>query len=63
LPSRQKGKSQSSILIHKPNNRGNWSGGIGCQLVDGFNEYSSQYSREQWRKKSGSYHLINMSKE
>jgi len=58
-------KTQSGILEHYPTGPGtsSGSGGLGCQLFEGYDSWSRQnYKTDDWKKYQGSYYNIDMKK-
>ncbi len=44
LPSTGPGGTQNYIYVHSPSKGNSWSGGIGCQLQVGFQDWSQNYA-------------------
>jgi len=63
LPSTGLAGTQNYIYVHSPLKADTWSGGIGCQMIVGFQDYTQKKAASNGGKAiiEGSYHLIDMS--
>ncbi len=51
---------QRNLLIHDASGSGNWSGGIGCQVLTTFKSWAQGYSKNNESNITGDYHLVDM---
>lgn len=51
---------QSGLQLH--GEATTWSGGIGCQVLQGFQKWTEGYAQSNKKEITGDYHLIDMSK-